>query len=46
MMDNLPAQEVAGVREAIEATGAMLRHFAAPRSDPRNDVIDPEETFA
>jgi transposase len=28
MMDNLPAQEeVAGVREAIEATGAMLRHF-------------------
>ena len=27
MMDNLPTQEVAGVREAIEATGAMLRHF-------------------
>jgi hypothetical protein len=27
MMDNLPAQEVAGVCEAIEATGAMLRHF-------------------
>ena len=37
MIDNLPAHKAAGVREAIEARGAMLRYlpqiFAGPEPD-------------
>ena len=31
MIDNLPAHKAAGVREAIEARGAMLRYLPNTR---------------
>jgi hypothetical protein len=40
IMDNLPAHTVAGVREAIEATGAMLRHLP-PYSPDLNPSSSP-----
>ena len=42
IMDNLPAHKVAGVREAIEARGAELRHLP-PYSPDLNPI---EQTFA
>ena len=34
IMDNLPAHEVAGVRQAIEAVGAELRYLPPYSPDP------------
>ncbi len=42
IMDNLPAHKVAGVRERIEATGAMLRRLP-PYSPDLNPI---EQSFA
>jgi transposase len=42
VMDNLPAHKVAGVREAIERTGATLRHLP-PYSPDFNPI---EQAFA
>ena len=38
MIDNLPAQKAAGVREAIEARGAMLRYL--PKYSPDLNPIE------
>ena len=38
MIDNLPARKAAGVREAIEARGAMLRYL--PKYSPDLNPIE------
>ena len=38
MIDNLPAHKAAGVREAIEARGAMLRYL--PKYSPDLNPIE------
>jgi len=38
MMDSLPVHKVAGVREAIEATGAKLRYL--PKYSPDLNTIE------
>ena len=41
-MDNLPAHKAAGVREAIEARGAVLRYLPqySPDLNPIDDAVE------